>query len=43
MGLPHAALSEDPYADEDRQKQDETMSVERAGLRKPYSTTARHG
>jgi len=43
MGVTRAVLSEDPYADGDRQKQDEAMSLERAGPRRPYSTTAPHG
>jgi hypothetical protein len=42
MGLTRGALSEDPYADGDRQKRDEEESVERAGPRRPYSTMAPH-
>ena len=43
MGLTRAVLSEDPYAGGDREKQGEAVSVERAGQRRPYSTTAPHG
>jgi len=43
MELTRAVLSEDPYADGNRQKQDEGVSLERAGPRRPYSTTAPHG
>jgi hypothetical protein len=35
--------SEDPYANGDKEKQDEAMSVERAGARTPYSTAGSHG
>src|SRR5207249_5554413 len=42
-GLTRAVLSEDPYANGGRQKPDEAVSVERAGPRRPYSTTAPHG
>jgi hypothetical protein len=41
MGL--TRLSEDPYVDGDRPEQDEAESSERAGHRKPYSTTAPNG
>ena len=41
-GWTGAVLSEDPYADGDRQKQDEAVSVERAGPRGPDATTAPH-
>ena len=43
MGLARAVLLEDSYADEGRQKQDEAVSVERAGPRRPSSTTAPDG
>jgi len=36
-------LSEGPYADEDKEKQDEAMYGKRAGPRETYSTTAPHG
>jgi hypothetical protein len=43
MGWTRAVLSEGPYADADRQKQDEAESVERAGPPKPYSMKAPQG
>lgn len=43
MGLARAVLSEAPYADGDRQKRDEAVSVERAGPLRLYSTAAPHG
>jgi hypothetical protein len=43
MELTRAVLSEGPYADGHRQKQDEAMSLERAGPPRPCSTTAPHG
>lgn len=42
MGLSGAVLSEDPYADGGIGKQDEAVSVERAGPRTRYSTEALH-
>jgi len=43
MEVTRAVLSEDPYADGDRQRQDEAASVEGAGRRRSYSTTAPDG
>src|ERR1700722_19414720 len=43
MGLTRVVLSEDPYADGDREKQDEAMCVEKVGARRQYSTTTPHG
>jgi hypothetical protein len=43
MGLTRVVLSEDPYANGGRQKQDGAVSAERAGPRRPYSTTTPHG
>ncbi len=42
MGLSGAVLTEDPYAHGGIGKQDEAVSVERAGPRTPYSTEALH-
>lgn len=41
--MARAALPEGLYADDDRQKQDEAVSSERAEPRGPHSTTASHG
>jgi hypothetical protein len=40
MGLIRAVPSEGSYADVDREKRDEAVSVERAGPRRAYSTKA---
>jgi hypothetical protein len=43
MGLTRAVLSEDPYANGDREKQDEAVPVETGGSPRPCSTAAPHG